>query len=78
MTTMQEVVSMVPPPDRKKPIRHVGWVVTSEGDACECASEEDMLRVREMEHAVNRLFLFIVTVLPVVLGMAAWGDGNKS
>jgi hypothetical protein len=68
---------MVPPPDVQKAIKRVGWVVTSEGDACECASEEDMMRVREMEHAVNRLLLFIVTVLPVVLGMAAWGGGPK-
>ena len=52
-------------------------MVTSEGDACECASDEDMDRIIELEHALNRLFLFIVTVLPVLLGAAALVDTQR-
>ena len=69
---MQQIV-LPPPADLGKA---TGWIVTSEGDACECASEEDMKRIRELEHAMNRLFLFIVTVLPVLLGAAAMADAK--
>ena len=39
-----------------------------------CAWDEESKQ--QMERAVNRLFLFIITVLPVTLGAVAWADGG--
>ena len=70
---MSEIV-LPPRVDHTKPL---GYVVTSEGDVCECSSEEDVARLKEMEHGLQRMFLFIVTVLPAVLGLCAWGESLK-
>lgn len=66
-------IVLPPPADLTKA---TSWVVTSEGDVHDCASEEEMKRIREMERAMNKLLLFIVTVLPVLLGAAAMADAK--
>lgn len=42
----------------------------------ESVSEADTEQRREIEHAMNRMFTFIVTVLPAMLGVVALCEGK--
>ena len=55
---------MLPPPADLK--------AAPEPPACEEMCEEDKVRMAEMDKAASRMFLFVVTVLPSMLGLAAW------
>ena len=46
-----------------------GWVVSQNGG--ECTTDEE---IELIQHAMNRLFLFLATALPALLGVAAWAD----
>ena len=45
-----------------------GWVVSQN---CEQPNSEE---IELIQQAVNRLFLFLATALPALLGVAAWVD----